>query len=73
MGNDHHGLAALRKITDDRLHFAYHGGVEGAGRLIQQYHIRIHGQRPCDGHALLLPAGELLGILEFPPGEADTP
>ncbi len=38
------------------------GGVERAGGLIAQHDGRIVGQRPCDGHALLLAAGQLAGV-----------
>ena len=36
--------------------------VERRGRLVAQQHIGVVGKRPCDGNALLLSAGELLGI-----------
>ena len=38
------------------------GGVECAGGLVAQHDGRIVGQRACDGHALLLAAGQLARI-----------
>ena len=39
-----------------------HLGVEGAERLVEQQHLRLDRQRPGQGHALPLAAGELRGI-----------
>ncbi len=62
MGDDQHGFAGLRQIFDDSLHFAYHGGVQGAGRFIQQDDIGIHREGAGNGYALLLTAGESIRI-----------
>ena len=39
-----------------------HLGVEGAERLVEQQHLRLGRQRPRQGHALPLAAGELRRI-----------
>ena len=36
--------------------------VQRAERLVQQQHLRPRRERPCQRHALALPAGELVGI-----------
>ena len=36
----------------------------------KQKHVRLHGQSPGDGHPLLLAAGELVGIVARPVGQA---
>ena len=56
---DHdHGHAVAREILHYVEHLANHFRVERAGRLVEQHHIRVHGQRAHDGDALLLPAGK---------------
>ena len=39
--------------------FRPHLGIQGAERLVQQQHLRLHRQRPGQRHPLPLPAGEL--------------
>ena len=46
-------------------------GVEGAEGLVEQQHLRLHGQRPGQGHALALAAGELGGEAAGQPVELD--
>ena len=67
--HDHHRLSALGEVADDRLHLPHHRGIEGARRLVKQNHVRVHGQRAGDGDTLLLPAGELIGILQLTAGK----
>ena len=62
MRDDHHRHAAERQLPHDLQHLTDHFGVECAGRLVKQHDLRLHRQRPHNGHALLLPAGELRGI-----------
>src|SRR5699024_5092779 len=57
--DDEHGHAARGELAHDGEHLAHHLGVERARRLVEEQHLRIHGQRPRDGDALLLPAGYL--------------
>ena len=49
------------------------GRVEVAGRLVGQDDVGIVDQRPGDGHALLLAAGELGGPVVDPIAQADQP
>ncbi|KFC43296.1 hypothetical protein FF19_28100 [Klebsiella michiganensis] len=60
MGDQHDGEVQL--LVDIRQQAEHRGrglGVEGAGGLIAQQHIRPRGQRAGDPHALFLPAGKL--------------
>ena len=70
--DDDHRHAVLRQPDHDVEHLVDHLGVERRGRLVEQHGDRIHGQRPGDGDALLLAAGEiarmLLGVID----EADA-
>ena len=52
------------KILCDRQlqSLAHHLGVKGAGGFVEQDHVRVHGQRAGDGYALLLTAGQALGV-----------
>ena len=46
-------------------------GVQVAGRLVGQHERRAVHERAGDGHALLLPAGELVGVLLLEPLESE--
>ena len=52
------------QLPHDLQHLAYHLRVQGGGGLVEQQHLRVHGQGPGDGHPLLLAAGDLpwLGV-----------
>ena len=54
----------MRKILHDGKHLADHFRVKGARRFVEQEHLWVHRERACNGHALLLAAGELarLGV-----------
>jgi hypothetical protein len=62
VGDHHHGHAVLGKAAHDVQHLAHHLGVQGGGGLVEKQHLGLHGQRPGDGHALLLAAGYLPGL-----------
>ena len=62
MGDHQHGDAGVGQLFHQLKHFAHHLGVEGAGRLIEEDDVRVHRQRPGDGDALLLAAGQALGV-----------
>lgn len=47
-------------------------GVEIRGRLVGQDHRRLVRQRPCDGHPLLLSAGQFGGLEPQPWSEAEA-
>ena len=55
-----HGRALLGEAADDAQHLARQLRVERAGGLVEAEDVRVHGQRAGDGHALLLPARELV-------------
>ena len=43
-------------------HLADHLGIERGGRLVVEHQRGLHGERAGDGDALLLPAGQFVGI-----------
>ena len=47
-------------------------GVECAGRLVEQHHVRLHGKRTRNGNALLLSAGKLYRISASSVAQADS-
>ena len=47
-------------------------GVEVARRLVGQHDGRLVDERARDRHALLLPAGQLVGIVVIPLAETDA-
>src|SRR6266545_255450 len=62
VADDHHAAAVLGgELAQQPGDLAAVGAVEVGGRLVGQDERRVVGQRPGDRHALLLPAGELLG------------
>ena len=61
------GVDAVEEIHD----LARHERVEVAGRLVGEDQLRIAGEHARDGHALLLPAGELRRQMLRARGEAD--
>jgi hypothetical protein len=63
VGHERHGHAAGCQVADHRVHLADQLRVQGRGRLVEQHHLRVHGERPGDGHALLLTAGKLGRVL----------
>ena len=60
--DDDHRHVLLGKRTDDLQNLPGQLGVERRGRLIKAENIRLQGQRPRDGHTLLLTAGKLMRI-----------
>ena len=62
------GLEVGEQVDD----LGLHGHVEGAHRLVADHQVRAQGQRPGDGDALSLPAGELMRVaVEHGAVEAD--
>ena len=61
--DDADGHAVLRELADQRVHVVGELGVERGGRLVEEHDARSHRECARDGHALLLPAGELAGHL----------
>ena len=61
--DDQHGHAAQRQFLHDVQHFLDHFGVQRRGGLVEEHDLGFHGEGAGDGDALLLPAGELAGVL----------
>ena len=61
--DDDHGGVARGERANDVEHLAGQLGIERAGRLVEAEDVRIERQRPRNGDALLLAAGELMRIV----------
>ncbi len=60
---DHHHRHALRgQVPHDGEHLLGELRVQRGGGLVKAEHLRPHGEGPGDGHALGLPAGELVRV-----------
>ena len=59
MGDYHHGHAVGGQLLHNCQHLAYHFRIQGGGGLVEEQNVRVHSQRPGDGHPLLLTAGQL--------------
>ena len=66
-----HGAALVGQLAHDLQHLADQLGVERRGRLVEQDQLGLHRQHAGDRHALLLAAGQALGIFVDLVGEAD--
>ena len=62
VGDQHHGHAAFGQGLDHTQHFAGELWVQRGCHFVEQHHLRLHGQRPGNRHALLLAARELFGV-----------
>ena len=71
MRDNDHRHALLSEVFHDVQHLADDLGVERGGRFIEEHDLRLHAQRPRDGGALLLPAGEAAGVGVDEVGEAN--
>ncbi len=58
VGDDHHRHALLGEPAHHREDVPDQLGVERGGRLVEEHHLGAHGERPRDGHPLLLAAGQ---------------
>ena len=65
MRHDDHRHVLVGKRADDAQHLAREQRVERGGRLVEKENFRLHRERAGDGHALLLPARELIGVSVF--------
>src|SRR3954453_7691646 len=63
VGHDDHRHTLLGEDHHDIEDLVDHLRVEGRGRLVEEHDLGPHGERPRDGHALLLASGELGGVL----------
>ena len=64
-------MPSLGEADHDVEDLVDHLRVERRGRLVEEHHLRVHGQRAGDGDALLLAAGELGRVLVGLVGDAD--
>ena len=71
MGDDQHGHALLCQLPHDGQHLAGQFRVEGAGGFVEIDDLRAGGESAGDGHALLLTARQLTGVVVGTVGEAD--
>ena len=62
VGHDDHGHTFLCQLLHDVQDLADHLRVQGGGRLVEEHELGLHGQGANDGDALLLAAGELVGV-----------
>ena len=62
MGNHDHGAALLGQLANHQQHLVDQFRLEGRGRLIEQHHLRVHGQGTGNRDPLLLPAGQALRV-----------
>jgi hypothetical protein len=60
---DGDGGAAVHEAFERGLHEAFAGGVQGAGRLVEDEDARVGEQHPRDSEPLLLPAGQAVAAL----------
>ena len=63
VGDHDDGHVRLGERLDDVEHLLHHLGVKRARGLVEQHDLRVHVEGAGDGHALLLAAGELVGVL----------
>ena len=71
VGDHQHGQPFGGQLPHDGEHLAHHLGIQGGGGLVEEQDLRLHGQGAGDGHALLLPAGQLAGLGGDVGGHAD--
>ena len=69
---DHHRHPAGGELADHVEHLGHELGVEGARHLVEQQQLGLHRERAHDRDALLLPAGEPVGVLVSLVGEAEA-
>ena len=62
MADHDHGHSLAGQLLHDLQDLADHLRVEGRGRLVEEHEGRLHGEGAGDRDALLLPAGELVGV-----------
>ena len=61
VGYNHAGHTGGHQALDHVQHLTHHFRIQGGGGLIEQHHIRFHGQRPDNCQTLLLTAGQIAG------------
>ena len=63
VGRHHDRHAFVLEFADHVKDLPHQQRVEGGCDLVEEHHFRLHRQRTHDGHALLLAAGETIGIV----------
>ena len=69
--HEHDGDAFAVELLEEGQDLLRRAAVESAGRLVGEQEARVVHERPRDGDALLLSAGQLHGSVMRPIGEAD--
>ncbi len=72
MRRDHHRHPARGELADHVEHLGDELRVEGARDLVEEEQLGLHRERPHDRDALLLAAGEPVGVLVALVGEAEA-
>ncbi|RMV09252.1 hypothetical protein ALP17_112272 [Pseudomonas savastanoi] len=63
VGDQNHGPTFFGQALNDLQHFTDQFRVQRRSRFVEQHDFRLHRQRPCNRHALLLAAGEECRVL----------
>ena len=71
VGDDDHRHPLRGQLAHHVEHLLDQLGVERAGHLVEEHHVRVHRQRAGDRDPLLLAAGEPFGVLVELVGEPD--
>src|SRR6478735_5471225 len=71
VGDDDHRRARFGQRLHHVEYFVDEFGVERAGRLVEQHHLRLHGEGPGDGDALLLSSRQTARVVVGAVGESD--
>ncbi len=72
VGRDQHRHAGRGELADHVEHLGDELRVERARDLVEQHDVGLHRERAHDRHALLLSAGEPIGVLIGLVGEAEA-
>jgi hypothetical protein len=72
VGDHDHGHPRFGNLSHHAEYLADKLGIEGRGRLVEEHHLGIERQCPCDRDPLLLAAGQLAGIVRGPAQQADA-
>jgi hypothetical protein len=65
--------AALAELVDQLVDVAGGDRIQAGGRLVEEKHLRVAQQRPCQGDPLAEPFGQRTAWIASPVGEVDGP
>ena len=71
VGDNNHCHALRSQVLHDLKHLANVLRVKCRGGFVEEHQLGLHGQGPGDGDALLLAAGEVLGVGVAPIAQAN--